>query len=101
MIWGLAIVGVVLKARYKTDHQKLFTSIYLLMGWIIVIAIHPLLALVPVAGFLWLLAGGLSYTIGVVFFTMDTRLKYGHFIWHLFVLGGTVCHYFAVFWYAG
>jgi len=58
------------------------------------------LARVPTAGLLWLLAGGLSYTVGVVFFATDSRLKYGHLIWHLFVMGGTVFHYFAVLWYA-
>ncbi len=66
----------------------------------IVIAIDPLLANVPTAGLLWLLAGGLFYTVGMVFFATDSRLSYGHFIWHLFVLAGTTCHFFAVLWYA-
>ena len=70
------------------------------MGWVIVIAIEPLLANTPTAGLLWLLAGGLFYTVGVVFFATDSRLQYGHFIWHLFVIAGTFCHFFAVFWYA-
>ena len=64
------------------------------------VAIKPLLENLPTTGFLWLLAGGLSYTLGVVFFATDSKLKYGHFIWHLFVLGGTSCHFFAVLWYA-
>lgn len=100
MIWGLAAIGVALKAFYQASRPILFTGLYLLMGWVIVIAIEPLLVRVPAAGLLWLLAGGLSYTVGVVFFATDSRLKYGHFIWHLFVMTGTVCHYFAVLWYA-
>jgi hemolysin III len=70
------------------------------MGWVILIAIEPLMANMATAGLLWLLAGGLSYTIGVAFFATDSKLKYGHFIWHLFVIAGTTCHYFAVLWYA-
>jgi hemolysin III len=99
VIWGLAIVGVALKVFDKAYHPILSTGLYLLMGWIVVIAVDPLLARVPTAGFLWLLAGGLSYTAGVAFFATDSRLKYGHLIWHLFVIAGTSCHYFAVLWY--
>lgn len=100
VIWGLALAGVALKAFYKAAHPILFTGLYLLMGWVVVIAVDPLLARVPTAGLLWLLAGGLSYTLGVAFFATDSRLKYGHLIWHLFVMGGTAFHYFAVLWYA-
>jgi hemolysin III len=78
----------------------LFTSLYLLLGWVIVIAVGPLLDKVPTTGLLWLLAGGLSYAVGVVFFANDSRLKYGHLIWHFFVLVGTGCHYLTVLWYA-
>jgi hemolysin III len=70
------------------------------MGWTILIAINPLTSRVPLSGLLWLLAGGAAYTTGVVFFAAESRIKYGHFIWHLFVIAGTTCHYFAVFWYA-
>ncbi len=100
VIWGLALAGVALKAFYKAAHPILFTGLYLLMGWVVVIAVDPLLASVPTAGLLWLLAGGLSYTLGVAFFATDSRLQYGHLIWHLFVMGGTAFHYFAVLWYA-
>ncbi len=100
VIWGLAVAGVALKARYRADHLMLFTGLYLLMGWVIVIAVDPLLARVPTAGLLWLVAGGLSYTVGVVFYATDWRLMYGHLIWHLFVIAGTTCHYFAVYWYS-
>jgi len=100
LVWGLALVGVALKAFDMTFRPILSTGLYLLMGWVVVIAIDPLLERVPTAGLLWLIAGGLSYTIGVVFFVTDSRLLYGHLIWHLFVIVGTVCHYFAVLWYA-
>ena len=100
IIWTLAVAGVALKTVYKASHPNLFTALYLLMGWIIVIAIMPLLERMPTAGVLWLLAGGLSYTFGVVFFALDSRLKYAHLVWHLFVIAGTVCHYFAILRYA-
>lgn len=100
IIWSLALAGVLLKAFSRRPHLILSTVLYLLMGWMVVIAIDPVLARVPTAGLLWLLGGGLSYTIGVVFFATDWRVRYGHFVWHLFVMAGTVCHFFAVLWYA-
>jgi len=100
VVWGLALVGVVLKSFNMNIHPVISTGLYLLMGWIIVIAVDPLLARVPTASLFLLVAGGLSYTFGVVFFATDSRLQFGHLIWHLFVIVGTVCHYLAVFWYA-
>ncbi len=100
IVWGLAAIGVILKSLNKASHEWFSTSLYLLMGWLVVIAIKPMMAQVPLPGLLWLLAGGLFYTAGIAFFATDSRLKYGHFIWHLFVTMGTVCHYFAVLWYA-
>lgn len=100
IVWSLAVFGIALKIFQKQHHLVLSTVLYLLMGWVIVVAIEPLLANLPTAGLIWLVAGGLSYTAGVVFFATDHKLKYGHFIWHLFVLGGTTCHFFAIFWYA-
>ncbi len=100
LVWGLAAAGVVLKALNRMAHPILSTGLYLLMGWLIVIAAQPLSARVPVSGLLWLVAGGLAYTLGVIFFAFDSRLRYGHFIWHLFVMAGTACHYFAVLGYA-
>lgn len=100
VVWGLAVAGVAMKAFDKASHPILSTGLYLLMGWVVVIAVDPLLARVPTEGLLWLLAGGLSYTAGVAFFATDSRLQYGHLIWHLFVIAGTACHYFAVLWYA-
>jgi hemolysin III len=100
LVWGLAVAGVMLKALNRLTHPILTTSLYLLMGWLIVIAAGPLSARVPAPGLLWLVAGGLAYTAGVVFFAFDSRLRYGHFLWHLFVMAGTACHYFAVLGYA-
>lgn len=100
LVWGLAVIGIMLKASNRFAHPKLSTAIYLLMGWLVVIAIDPLMARVPTAGLLWLVAGGLAYSAGVVFFALDSRLKYGHFTWHVFVIAGTACHFFAVLGYA-
>jgi hemolysin III len=69
------------------------------MGWLVLIAIEPVWTLVPRTGFFWLLAGGIAYTAGALFF-MAERIKYFHFVWHLFVIAGTACHFIAVFWYA-
>ena len=100
IIWAIALAGVGLKIFARASHPALFTGLYLAMGWVVVIAVRPLLTVMPAPGFFWLVAGGLSYTIGVIFFATDSWVKYGHFIWHLFVLSGTTCHYFAVLWYA-
>ncbi len=100
IIWGLAAIGVLLKIIVGATHPVAFVSLYLFMGWVIVIAARPIYTQLPSPGLAWLLAGGLSYTVGVAFFATDSRLRYGHFIWHLFVIAGTSCHYFAVLWYA-
>jgi len=99
MIWSLAAAGVLLEALSRKHHPAITTSLYLLMGWLIVIAVKPLYQQAP-AGLLWLLAGGIAYTLGVIFFALDARLRYGHFIWHLFVIAGTTCHYLAILWHA-
>ncbi len=100
LVWGIAVAGVTLKALNRLTHPILTTSLYLLMGWLIVIAAEPLAASLPPSGLQWLVAGGLAYTIGVIFFAFGSQLRYGHFIWHLFVMVGTACHYFAVLWHA-
>ncbi len=100
VIWGLALVGVVLKAFGPMRYPRFSTFLYLLMGWLAVIAIQQLWLLIPGWGLFWLVAGGLFYTLGVVFYSLDNRVKYCHFIWHLFVLGGTTCHCIAVGGYA-
>ena len=99
VVWGLAVLGITLKSVAGIRYPRLSTTLYLAMGWLALIAIRPLWVREPVAGWLWLIAGGLAYTAGVAFFAAE-RVRYGHFVWHLFVLLGTVCHFFAVLWYA-
>jgi hemolysin III len=99
-VWTLAALGITAKATLGFRFPRLSTAVYVAMGWLALIAVQPLLARVGVAGLMWLLAGGLCYTAGVVFFAWE-RLRYGHMVWHLFVAAGSVCHFFAVLWYAG
>ena len=99
LVWSLAIVGVAEKAVWGMRHPHLSTGLYLAMGWLIIIAIRPLWSQMPLSGILWLLAGGIAYTGGVAFYAAG-RVRYTHFVWHLFVIAGTTCHYFAVLWYA-
>lgn len=94
-VWALAIIGIVFKIFFVDRFEVVSTVIYLLMGWLGVVAIRQILALLPTSGFLWLVAGGLAYTVGVLFFACR-KVPYNHAIWHVFVLAGSVCHYFAV-----
>ncbi len=97
LVWGLAIFGVIMKSVHGTERRtKLFMGLYLGMGWLVVIAFQPLLRHVPLSSLAWLVAGGLAYTGGVYFF-VSKRTRYTHFVWHLFVLLGTACHFLAVF----
>jgi len=91
---------VTLKVFDRIEHPVASLGLYLVMGWLCVVAIEPLLQRIPMPGVMLLGAGGLSYMAGVAFFTVDSRVRYGHFIWHLFVLAGTACHFFAVLGYA-
>jgi hemolysin III len=98
VVWGLALAGIVFQIFFVDRFRLAQTLIYLGMGWLVVIAVKPLLANVPRPGLLWLLAGGLSYSVGAVFYLWK-KLPYHHAVWHLFVLGGSVCHYFAILFY--
>lgn len=98
IIWSLAAFGVIFKIFFTGKFDKLSTVIYLAMGWLIVFYGKSVTEAVPSGGMWLLLAGGLSYTVGVVFYVWD-KLPFNHAIWHLFVLGGTVCHFFAVLFY--
>jgi hemolysin III len=100
-IWLLTGAGVIFKIFGGTRFPRFSTVLYLLMGWAVVIGIGPLWRLMPHQGCYWLLAGGLAYTVGVLFYLRDHQWRYGHFVWHLFVLAGTACHFCAVLWYAG
>ena len=98
-VWTLAIVGITLKIIARTRHSSISIVLYVLMGWLAVVATKPILELIPLPGILLILAGGLAYTGGLAFFAAH-HIRYHHFIWHLFVIAGTICHYFAVLWYA-
>ena len=99
-IWGLALFGIIAKFTLGFRFPRLSTVLYIAMGWLVVVALHPLATRVSPAGLAWLVAGGLCYTGGVVFYATDTRLRYGHALWHLFVLAGSVCHFVAVLGHA-
>jgi len=99
LVWGLAVIGLVTKAVFGPGHRWLSVPLYLMMGWLVVIAAPQVLARVPLSGLAWLLAGGVAYTAGVGFYAAH-RVRYCHFAWHLFVVAGTICHFFAVLWYS-
>lgn len=100
LIWALALGGIVLKTSRGALHRpRLATFLYLAMGWLVVLVIRPLASAVPSSTLFWLVAGGIVYTAGVIFFVRE-HVRYNHFVWHLFVLGGTLCHYLAVLTYA-
>ena len=97
LVWTLAILGVILKSVHGTEQRKkLSMTLYLGMGWLILVAFRPLILHVPTPSLAWLMAGGIAYT-GGVFFYVSKRSRYTHFVWHLFVLFGTTCHFLAVF----
>jgi len=96
MIWGLAVIGIAADVFFTGRFKTLSTILYLLMGWLIVIALRPLSHVLPTAGLALLFAGGAAYSLGAAFYLFDKRLPFGHMVWHLFVLGGSVCHYLSV-----
>jgi hemolysin III len=100
LVWSLAALGVTLKGFDRLSHPWLSTGLYLAMGWLVLIAAVPLVERVPLPGIALLVAGGLAYTLGVVLFMLDSRLRYAHAAWHGFVVAGTGLHFFAVLRYA-
>ena len=98
VVWLLALIGMCFKLFFAGRFNVLSTIIYLLMGWMVAIAFKPMVEYIPGGGLYWLLAGGLSYSLGVIFYLWK-RIPYHHAIWHLFVLGGSICHFFAVLFY--
>ncbi|PZR75674.1 MAG: hemolysin D [Chthoniobacterales bacterium] len=99
LIWLLAIFGVLMKLRSGVRFKKISLSLYLGMGWLVLIVVRPLVSAVPLETLVWLFAGGVAYTGGVIFFVND-HARYRHFVWHLFVLAGTLCHFCAIFSFA-
>ena len=100
VVWAAAAAGVTIKLMNRLRHPWLSTGLYVAMGWVAVVAAGPLVQRLPAAGLAWLVAGGLCYTLGAVVFMFDNRVRYAHAAWHLFVLAGSVCHFFAAFGYA-
>ena len=96
--WGLALTGITLKLFFTGKHNLILTLTYVFMGWVIVFAIKPLISNLPLEGFLWLLAGGISYTIGAILYSVK-KIKFNHAIFHMFVLTGSLCHFVSVFFY--
>ena len=99
VVWGLALVGMLQEIRPRSEARVTSLVIYAVMGWVIIVAIKPLLDNFESAGFLWLAAGGLLYTIGIVFYAYDSRFRHWHGIWHLFVIGGSLTQYIAIAFY--
>jgi hemolysin III len=96
--WGLALTGIILKIFFTGRYNLISTIMYVLMGWVIVFALKPLINNLPFEGFLWLFAGGISYTIGAILYSIK-KLKFNHAIFHMFVLNGSFCHFMSVFFY--
>jgi hemolysin III len=99
IIWGLAIVGIIVDSLHKKGSRTIQMVIYLLMGWLIVVAMYPLIQALPRGGLLLLVLGGVFYTSGMIFYAIDDRMKHAHGIWHLFVLAGSISHYLAILLY--
>ena len=97
--WGLVVLGILQELRPANEARIRSVVIYVLMGWAAVVAIHPLIDALGMAGFAWLAGGGLFYTLGIVFYAIDTRMAHAHGIWHLFVIAGSATHYVAILRY--
>jgi hemolysin III len=99
VVWGLALLGMAQEKWLGQGKRRLSLAIYIVMGWLALVATVPLVEALKVEGFLWLAAGGLVYSIGIVFYATDHKWRHGHGVWHLFVIGGSACHYFTVLHY--
>ena len=99
IIWGLALVGIGLEALPQKGNRVLSVVVYVLMGWLVLVALEPLLQALPPAGFIWLLLGGIFYTGGLAFYMFDEKVRHFHGVWHLFVLAGSISHYVTILFY--
>ncbi len=99
VVWGLALFGLLQDVLLKKRNQLLSVSLYVLMGWLVVVAIRPLMQAIPFTGLVWLVSGGMLYTAGVLFYVLDHRIGFGHPIFHIFVLAGSICHYITILLY--
>ncbi|AYN93307.1 hemolysin III family protein [Pseudomonas sp. LTJR-52] len=96
IVWGLAVIGMLQEIKPRSEARVLSVVIYAVMGWIVLVAVNPLLASLGAAGFTWLVTGGCLYTLGIVFFAFDHRFRHWHGIWHLFVMGGSLLHFITI-----
>ncbi|KJK25304.1 hemolysin III [Burkholderiaceae bacterium 16] len=99
--WGLAVIGIAQELWIGHRTRVFSLLIYVLMGWLVLFAFGPLVAALPAAGLYWLVAGGVLYTAGIVFFLFDEKVRHFHGIWHLFVLAGSACQFVSILWYVG
>ncbi|MDF2487504.1 MAG: hemolysin [Pseudomonas sp.] len=99
VVWGLALIGMLQEIKPRSEARVLSIVIYALMGWIVLVAVNPLLHTLGTAGFAWLAAGGVFYTVGIIFFAYDRRFRHWHGIWHLFVIAGSLLHFIALFFF--
>ncbi|MBB5192343.1 hemolysin III [Silvimonas terrae] len=99
--WALAVIGIIQEMLIGKRTRLFSMLIYVAMGWMVVFALKPLMAALPTVGFYWLAAGGIIYTVGIIFFLFDEKVKHFHGIWHLFVLAGSLCQFVSIFGYVG
>lgn len=99
IVWTLALIGMLQEIKPRSEARVMSLVIYAVMGWIVLVAVNPLLASLGSAGFVWLAAGGVLYTVGIIFFVFDERFRHWHGIWHLFVIAGSLMHFIAILFY--
>jgi hemolysin III len=99
IVWTLAVIGMLQEIKPRSEARILSLVIYAVMGWIVLVAVKPLIAALGTTGFAWLAAGGVFYTVGIIFFALDSRLRHAHGIWHLFVITGSLLHFVAILFY--
>ncbi|MFT3805249.1 MAG: hemolysin III family protein [Burkholderiaceae bacterium] len=100
VVWAMAVTGMLAKGLDRLKHPWISTGLYVAMGWVALVAIVPMVQRIEAGGLALLVGGGVSYTLGALFFLLDNRVRYAHFVWHLFVMGGSFCHFLAALWYA-
>jgi hemolysin III len=96
IVWALAIIGILQEIKPRSEARVMSIVIYAVMGWIVLVAVNPLVAALGMTGFIWLALGGVFYTVGIIFFAFDTKVRHFHGVWHLFVIAGSLLHFVAI-----
>lgn len=96
IVWALAIIGILQEIKPRSEARVMSIVIYAVMGWIVLVAVKPLIAALGMAGFVWLALGGVFYTVGIIFFAFDAKVRHFHGVWHLFVIAGSLLHFVAI-----